>query len=75
MFSEMHCLPESVMLPLLGKTIVTPASESASDEDAFIKEPSGMHSTYINILKGDGSMFLQKASTHPQDCNINLYHF
>ena len=45
MFSEMHCLPESVMLPLQGKTIVTPASESASDEDAFSKEPSEMHST------------------------------
>jgi hypothetical protein len=45
MFSEMHCLPESVMLPLLGKTIVTPASESASDEEAFSKEPSEMYST------------------------------
>jgi hypothetical protein len=45
MFSEMRCLPESVMLPLLGKTTVTPASESASDEDAFSEEPSEMHST------------------------------
>jgi len=41
----MHCLPESVMLPLLGKTDVTPATESASDEDTFSKEPSEMHST------------------------------
>jgi hypothetical protein len=46
MFSEMRCLLESVMWPLLGKTIVTPAPESASDEDAFDEVPSEMHLTF-----------------------------
>jgi hypothetical protein len=38
------------MWPLTGSTIVTPASESASDEDAFTDVPSEMHSTHSFYL-------------------------
>jgi hypothetical protein len=38
------------MWPLLGKTIVTPLPESASDKDAFNDVPSEMQSTFPVIF-------------------------